>query len=38
MEKWFGAPVICLNDNAELLMVLQGKPEEEYSRPRWTDL
>jgi len=28
MEKWFGAAGVCLNDNAELLMVLQGKPEE----------
>ena len=28
MEKWFGAAGICINDNAELLMVLQGKPEE----------
>lgn len=28
MEKRFGAAGICLNDNAELLMVLQGKPEE----------
>ena len=32
MEKWFGAAGICLNDNSELLMVLQGKPEEKKKR------
>lgn len=28
MAKWFGASAICINENNELLMVLQGKPEE----------
>ncbi len=29
MEKWFGSSGVCINENAELLMVLQGKPEED---------
>jgi len=29
MQKWFGSSGVCINQNAELLMVLQGKPEEE---------
>jgi len=33
MEKWFGSSGVCINDNNELLMVLQGKPEEEKT---WT--
>ncbi|PAE31575.1 NUDIX hydrolase [Bacillus sp. 7884-1] len=28
MQKWFGSSGICINENNELLMVLQGKPEE----------
>ncbi|WP_100011570.1 NUDIX hydrolase [Lentibacillus sediminis] len=28
MEKWFGAAGICVNKNAQILMVLQGTPEE----------
>ncbi|TMW72853.1 NUDIX hydrolase [Alteribacter natronophilus] len=33
MKKWSGAAGICINEKGELLMVLQGKPEEEK---RWT--
>ena len=29
MQKWFGSSGICINENGELLMVLQGKPEED---------
>jgi transposase InsO family protein len=29
MKEWFGASGICINENSELLMVLQGKLEEE---------
>lgn len=29
MEKWHGASAICINEFGDLLMVLQGKPEEE---------
>lgn len=29
MQKWFGSSGVCINENPELLMVLQGKPEEE---------
>ena len=29
MGKWVGASGVCLNEYGELLMVLQGKPEEE---------
>jgi ADP-ribose pyrophosphatase YjhB (NUDIX family) len=28
MQKWMGASGVCVNENGELLMVLQGKPEE----------
>lgn len=28
MQKWFGASGVCINENGELLMVLQGRPEE----------
>ncbi|WP_053217296.1 NUDIX hydrolase [Virgibacillus senegalensis] len=28
MKKWFGSAGICVNQLGELLMVLQGKPEE----------
>ncbi|GGD11967.1 NUDIX hydrolase [Pontibacillus salipaludis] len=28
MHKWKGASGVCVNENNELLMVLQGKPEE----------
>ncbi|WP_053217004.1 NUDIX hydrolase [Virgibacillus senegalensis] len=33
MQKWFGSSGICVNENGELLMVLQGKPEEDKT---WT--
>lgn len=29
MQKWFGSSGVCVNENEELLMVLQGKPDEE---------
>ena len=29
MKKWCGSSGICINENGELLMVLQGKPAEE---------
>ncbi|MCH1626406.1 NUDIX hydrolase [Ferdinandcohnia quinoae] len=28
MEKWYGAAGICVNEHNQILMVLQGKPEE----------
>jgi len=28
MDKWFGSSAICINEHGELLMVLQGTPEE----------
>lgn len=28
MEKWIGASGVCINRNGQILMVLQGKPEE----------
>ena len=28
MRKWFGSSAVCINEKDELLMVLQGKPEE----------
>jgi ADP-ribose pyrophosphatase YjhB (NUDIX family) len=28
MQKWKGASGVCMNEHGELLMVLQGKPEE----------
>ncbi|MGP4107908.1 NUDIX hydrolase [Virgibacillus sp. L01] len=29
MQKWLGSSGVCINENGELLMVLQGKPEED---------
>jgi len=29
VKRWIGTAAICINDNNEVLMVLQGKPEEE---------
>lgn len=29
MKKWFGSSGICINEKSEVLMVLQGKPEED---------
>lgn len=28
MQKWYGSSAICINKHGELLMVLQGKPDE----------
>ncbi len=28
MQKWYGSSGVCINENGQLLMVLQGKPEE----------
>ncbi|OCA84070.1 DNA mismatch repair protein MutT [Bacillus sp. FJAT-27225] len=28
MQKWLGSSGVCMNENGQLLMVLQGKPEE----------
>ena len=28
MKKWFGSSGVCMNEDGQLLMVLQGKPEE----------
>jgi len=33
LNKWLGAATICVNSDRQLLMVLQGKPEEEK---RWS--
>lgn len=33
MNKWVGAAGVCVNSDRQLLMVLQGKPEEEK---RWS--
>ena len=33
MEKWYGSAGICVNEKNQLLMVLQGKPEE---KKLWT--
>lgn len=33
MNKWVGAAGVCVNSDGQLLMVLQGKPEEEK---RWS--
>ncbi|WP_127534210.1 NUDIX hydrolase [Paenibacillus kobensis] len=33
MSKWIGAAAICVNSDNQVLMVLQGKPEEEK---RWS--
>ncbi|KMY44282.1 hypothetical protein AC622_08480 [Bacillus sp. FJAT-27916] len=29
MKKWFGSSGVCMNEDGQLLMVLQGKPEED---------
>ena|SRR5690625_2191939 len=29
MKKWYGSAGICINEHGQLLMVLQGTPEEE---------
>ncbi|CEG26249.1 MutT/nudix family protein [Bacillus sp. B-jedd] len=29
MQNWFGAAGVCINEEGQLLMVLQGTPEEE---------
>lgn len=29
MKNWYGSAGICINEKGQLLMVLQGKPEEE---------
>ncbi|SEO01765.1 NUDIX hydrolase [Paenibacillus sp. OV219] len=31
MNKWYGAAGVCMNEQGQLLMVLQGKREEEKS-------
>ncbi|MFD1445224.1 NUDIX hydrolase [Oceanobacillus profundus] len=28
MEKWLGSSGVCINEKGQLLMILQGKPEE----------
>lgn len=28
MQKWFGSSGVCVNESGQLLMVLQGKPDE----------
>ena len=33
MEKWYGSAGVCVNEKGQLLMVLQGKPEE---KKLWT--
>lgn len=33
MQKWLGSSGVCINENGQLLMVLQGKPEE---RKTWS--
>ena len=33
MEKWYGSAAVCINESGELLMVLQGRPEE---RKTWS--
>lgn len=33
METWYGAAGICVNERSELLMVLEGEPEE---GPKWS--
>ncbi|PQD95631.1 DNA mismatch repair protein MutT [Pradoshia eiseniae] len=33
MEKWYGSAAVCMNEHGELLMVLQGRPEE---RKTWS--
>lgn len=29
MQKWYGSAGVCINEHKEVLMVRQGKPEEE---------
>lgn len=29
MQEWYGASGVCINDKGQLLMVLQGKPDEQ---------
>lgn len=29
MQKWLGSSGVCINEKGEVLMVLQGKPDEE---------
>ncbi|MFB5192725.1 NUDIX hydrolase [Alicyclobacillus fastidiosus] len=33
MNTWYGSAACCLNENHQILMVLQGKPDEE---PKWS--
>lgn len=33
MHKWSGSAGVCVNENAELLMILQGKPKE---KKKWS--
>ncbi|MFA1820176.1 NUDIX hydrolase [Virgibacillus oceani] len=33
MKQWSGSAGVCVNENAELLMILQGKPEE---KKKWS--
>ncbi|MBU9722749.1 MULTISPECIES: NUDIX hydrolase [Bacillaceae] len=33
MQRWFGSSGVCINENGEILMVLQGTPDEEK---RWS--
>lgn len=33
MSKWIGAAAVCVNADRQLLMILQGKPEEDK---RWS--
>lgn len=28
MDKWYGSAAVCINAQSQLLMVLQGKPDE----------
>lgn len=29
MQKWYGSAGVCINEHKEILMVLQGQPDEE---------
>ncbi|GAB3792363.1 NUDIX hydrolase [Virgibacillus kimchii] len=33
MQQWSGSAGVCVNENAELLMILQGKPKE---KKKWS--
>lgn len=33
MQRWFGSTGVCITENGDLLMVLQGKPEE---KKKWS--